>query len=138
MHSLAQLPPYLTQQMSAPPGRTHRYLSTAPLFPFGFGLTSHAAAHYARLRVTPASVPANAPAGLNITVEVELSALAVQPATRARAESHAGPSSTTTILGEFPSPFPDSNEPFCMLKHQRELTLSHPTVAPTATGSTYM
>ena len=91
MHSLAQLPPYLTQQMSAPPGRTHRYLSTAPLFPFGFGLTSHAAAHYARLRVTPASVPANAPAGLNITVEVELSALAVQPATRARAESHAGP-----------------------------------------------
>ena len=73
MHSLAQLPPYLTQQMSAPPGRTHRYLSTAPLFPFGFGLTSHAAAHYARLRVTPASVPANAPAGLNITVEVELS-----------------------------------------------------------------
>ena len=106
MHSLAQLPPYLTQQMSAPPGRTHRYLSTAPLFPFGFGLTSHAAAHYARLRVTPASVPANAPAGLNITVEVELSALAVQPATRARAESHAARSVQHYDLGLLSKPLP--------------------------------
>ena len=42
--------------------------------------------------------------------------------------------STTTTLGEIPSAFADSKEPFCMLNHQRELTLSHPTAASTAAG----
>ena len=33
--------------------------------------------------------------------------------------------------------FPDSNDPFCMLNHQRELTLARLTAAPTATSSAY-
>ena len=44
---------------------------------------------------------------------------------------------TTTILGYFPSSFPDSNEPFCMFNHQRELTLRRLTAAPTATSCAY-
>jgi hypothetical protein len=75
VHDTAQLPPYMVQQLSYPPGRTHRYLSSPAMFPFGFGLTSHAAAHYADLRVSPAAVPANAPGSLNITVDVTVSAL---------------------------------------------------------------
>ena len=44
----------------------------------------------------------------------------------------------TTTLGEFPSPFPDSNDPFCTVKnHQRERTLPRLTAAPTATSSAY-
>ena len=52
----------------------------------------------------------------------------------ARAEQHPlGPSSTTRILGYFSGGLPDSNEICCMLNHQRRLTLSRPTAAPTAT-----
>eukprot|EP00935_MAST-01C_sp_MAST-1C-sp1_P001016 g1016.t1 len=77
VHSKAQLPPYTLQQMSAAPGRTHRYLTTEPMYPFGYGLTSLAAARYASLTVAPASVPVDAPASLNVTVEVEVSALSL-------------------------------------------------------------
>ena len=38
----------------------------------------------------------------------------------------------------FQAPSTDSNEPSCMLKHQRELTLPRPTAAPTATSSAYL
>ena len=38
----------------------------------------------------------------------------------------------------FKSCLPNSNETLRMLNRQRELTLSHPTVAPTATSSTYI
>ena len=41
-------------------------------------------------------------------------------------------------LGWFLSSLPDSNETLCMLNRQRELTLSHPTVAPTATSRTFV
>ena len=49
-----------------------------------------------------------------------------------------GPSSTTTILGKFPSSLPDSNEPFCMLNRHRELPLPRLPAAPTATSSAYI
>ena len=48
-----------------------------------------------------------------------------------------GPSSTTTILGEFRSPLPDSNEPLRMLNRQREVTLPRLTAAFTATSYAY-
>jgi beta-glucosidase len=35
VRELGQLPSYLSQQMSLPPGRTHRYLTEEPLYPFG-------------------------------------------------------------------------------------------------------
>ena len=34
--------------------------------------------------------------------------------------------------------FPDLNEPFCMVNHQRELTLLRLTAAPTATRSAFV
>ena len=48
-----------------------------------------------------------------------------------------GPSSTTTILGEFESSLSDSHEPFCMLNRHCKLTLPRPTAAPTATSSAH-
>ena len=41
-------------------------------------------------------------------------------------------------LGSFSSSLPNSNETFCMLDRQRELTLRCPTVALTATSSAYV
>ena len=47
-----------------------------------------------------------------------------------------GPSSTTTILGRFPpKPPSETRMRHCMLNRQRELTLPHPTAAPTANSS---
>ena len=40
-------------------------------------------------------------------------------------------------LGRISSSLTDSNEPFCMLNRQREVTLPRFTVAPTATSSAY-
>ena len=57
--------------MSAAPGRTHRYLTATPLFPFGYGLASAAAATYSELTVTPRTVSAAAPPP-NLTVAVQL------------------------------------------------------------------
>lgn len=61
--------------MSARPGRTHRYLSAEPLFPFGFGLNSAAVAQYSGMRLSPMTISAAAPTA-NISVEVRLSAVA--------------------------------------------------------------
>ena len=54
---------------------------------------------------------------------------------KGKADADQARPATTTILGLFPSSFPDSNEPFCMLNHQRELTLPRLTAAPTANSS---
>eukprot|EP01052_Picozoa_sp_SAG31_P012253 SAG31_NODE_713_length_12651_cov_180.009481_1_plen_180_part_10 len=59
----SQLPPYLIQQLSFPPGRTHRYLQGDPLFPFGYGMTSRSVT-YSNLRVRRNAA--------NITVSVDL------------------------------------------------------------------
>jgi hypothetical protein len=72
-----QLPPYMVQRLSQPPGRTHRYLTSEPLFSFGFGMTSHAAARYTSLQVAPATIAANAQVDVNITVRVQISSLPV-------------------------------------------------------------
>ena len=71
--SLSQLPPYLTQQMSKAPGRTHRYFTQEPLFPFGFGLTTGAEIHYADATITPARISAASPPA-NLTLEATVSA----------------------------------------------------------------
>ena len=54
--------------------------------------------------------------------------------TRVNSTDAGGPSSTTTILGRFQVSLPKT---LCMLNRQRERTLPRPTVAPTATSSTY-
>ena len=41
-------------------------------------------------------------------------------------------------LGSFSSSFLNSNETFCMLNRQRELTLRRSTAAPTASSSAYV
>ena len=74
--SLSQLPPYLTQQMSKPPGRTHRYFTKEALFPFGFGLTTGAEVHYADATITPAHISAASPPA-NLTLEATVSATTV-------------------------------------------------------------
>jgi beta-glucosidase len=56
--SEAQLPKdYLNQSMMAPPGRTHRYFTEEPLYPFGFGL-SYSSMRYERLSVSHESLAA--------------------------------------------------------------------------------
>ena len=72
--SEAHLPSYLDQQMSLAPGRTHRYLTVDPLYPFGFGLASGALlANYSSASVSPRKVSVAAPR--NLTVRVKISAL---------------------------------------------------------------
>lgn len=68
--SVKQLPPYLTQQLSAPPGRTHRYLQSPPLFPFGFGIGSRPLS-YTGLKVEPELFSASSPP-THISVTVDL------------------------------------------------------------------
>ena len=56
--SEAQLPKdYLNQSMMAPPGRTHRYFTDVPLYPFGFGL-GYSTMSYAGLAVSHATLSA--------------------------------------------------------------------------------
>ena len=73
VNSTSDLPPYLTQQLSYPPGRTHRYLERDALFPFGFGLTS-SSVRYSGLRVSPTVVQLQQhqrqPQNLSVSVEV--------------------------------------------------------------------
>ena len=54
----SQLPKdYLDQSMMAPPGRTHRYFTSTPLYPFGFGL-GYSTHSYGQLRVSHESLAA--------------------------------------------------------------------------------
>ena len=54
----SQLPiDYLDQSMMAPPGRTHRYFTSTPLYPFGFGL-GYSTHSYGQLRVSHESLAA--------------------------------------------------------------------------------
>jgi beta-glucosidase len=55
--SVAQLPPYTDYSMA---GRTYRYLSEPPLYPFGFGL-SYSSFSYSDVSVTAPGVGASAP-----------------------------------------------------------------------------
>ena len=52
---LSELPPATDFILSTPPGRTSRYYSGTPLFPFGFGL-SYANFTYAGLSVSPGTL----------------------------------------------------------------------------------
>jgi beta-glucosidase-like glycosyl hydrolase len=64
----SQLPPPTDFVLSTPPGRTHRYYTGAPLYPFGFGL-SYANFSYGGLAVTPAALgPGDA--GFTVTATV--------------------------------------------------------------------
>jgi hypothetical protein len=56
--SEAQLPrDYLNQSMQAPPGRTHRYFTETPLYPFGHGL-GYSSMQYSGLAVSHESLAA--------------------------------------------------------------------------------
>lgn len=71
--SKAQLPPYLTQQLSFRPGRTHRYLTEEPLFSFGYGMTSHSIT-YSLPSLRPVKIDAGAvPETLALSVVVSCS-----------------------------------------------------------------
>ena len=77
VEAVDQLPPYFLQQLSAPPGRTHRYLRTEPLFPFGFGVSSRAVT-YKGLQATPGTfAAATPPANVSVTVSVAASPASV-------------------------------------------------------------
>lgn len=62
--SLDQLPPFDDYSMA---GRTYRYMTEEPLYPFGFGL-SYSRFEYANLRMEPAELRA----GQSLTVSAEL------------------------------------------------------------------
>eukprot|EP00051_Salpingoeca_urceolata_P021727 m.343352 g.343352 ORF g.343352 m.343352 type:complete len:824 (-) comp19851_c1_seq2:2665-5136(-) len=47
-----QLPPYLDQNMSAPPGRTHRYFEQEPLFAFGYGMSTGGMFEYSAAHIS--------------------------------------------------------------------------------------
>ena len=65
---LEQLPKdYLSVTMSDAPGRTHRYLSTAPLYAFGFGM-SYTARAYSGLTVSNGATLSSSNAAAKVTV----------------------------------------------------------------------
>lgn len=65
---LEQLPKdYLSVTMSDAPGRTHRYLSTAPLYAFGFGM-SYTARAYSGLTVSNGATMSSSNAAAKVTV----------------------------------------------------------------------
>ena len=68
-----QLPKdYLNQSMQAPPGRTHRYFTETPLYPFGHGL-SYSSMRYSDLTVSHESLAAGSSSldsVVSVTVDV--------------------------------------------------------------------
>ncbi|RRA49380.1 glycoside hydrolase family 3 protein [Acidipila sp. EB88] len=64
-HSLAQLPAFEDYSMS---GRTYRYLTSSPLFPFGFGL-SYSSFTYSGLRIKAEKVSAGEPVQVEAVVK---------------------------------------------------------------------
>lgn len=66
--SLDDLPPYTDFALAAPPGRTSRHFTGAPLVPFGFGL-SFAEFEYAGLSVSPPALAAE-DGGVNVSAVV--------------------------------------------------------------------
>jgi beta-glucosidase len=69
------LPPYLDLTMQTPPGRTHRYFTKVPIYPFGYGLT-YGLVEYVRL-----AIPSIVRAGQSVEVAVDVvhvSGLAVE------------------------------------------------------------
>ena len=87
--SVEQLPPYESYAME---GRTYRYMTQAPLYPFGFGL-SYASFTYAQAALSAASIAADGATLLRVTVTnhgtmaaedvVQLYVSAMKPSTRA-------------------------------------------------------
>ena len=55
--SADELPPAVDYNMTTPPGRTYRYYTNTPVFPFGYGL-SYTSFEYSKLTVTPTKISA--------------------------------------------------------------------------------
>jgi beta-glucosidase len=66
--SLDDVPPFTDYAMNRAPGRTYRYATREPLYPFGYGL-SYTRFSYRDARVSPASVPAGDAVEVSATVE---------------------------------------------------------------------
>ncbi|MBN1667985.1 MAG: glycoside hydrolase family 3 C-terminal domain-containing protein [Anaerolineales bacterium] len=64
-HSLEQLPPFHDYRMA---GRTYRYMTAEPLYPFGFGL-SYSRFEYADLQLEKAEIAAGEPLTFHFSLE---------------------------------------------------------------------
>jgi beta-glucosidase len=67
--STSQLPPYEDYSMK---GRTYRYMTEKPLYPFGFGL-SYTSFHFDSITLSAPSIPLSAAADTTIKAQVTLS-----------------------------------------------------------------
>ena len=66
--SADELPPAVDYNMTTPPGRTYRYYTDTPVFPFGYGL-SYTSFEYSKLSVTPSTI--SACDSVKVTVSVQ-------------------------------------------------------------------